>query len=68
MTKDMCDINIGSDDYPIHEHNWISHTPSVCGNVEICTVGWVNLYQKFEIEKYMVCGKLIIPKKMERHF
>ena len=30
-------------------------------------VGWVNLYQKFEIEKYTVCGKLILPKKMERH-
>ena len=27
------------------------------------TVGWVNLYQKFEIEKYTVCGKLILPKK-----
>ena len=27
-----------------------------------CTVGWVNLYQKFEIEKYTVCGKLILPK------
>ena len=24
-----------------------------------CIVGWVNLYQKFEIEKYTVCGKLI---------
>ena len=23
------------------------------------TLGWVNLYQKFEIEKYTVCGKLI---------
>ena len=28
-----------------------------------CAVGWVNLYQKFEIEKYTVCGKLILPKK-----
>ena len=27
------------------------------------TVGWVNLYQKVEIEKYTVCGKLIFPKK-----
>ena len=26
-------------------------------------LGWVNLYQKFEIEKYTVCGKLILPKK-----
>ena len=26
-------------------------------------VGWVNLYQKFEIEKYIVCCKLILPKK-----
>ena len=32
------------------------------------TVGWVNLYKKFEIEKYAVCGKLILPKQMERHF
>ena len=22
---------------------------------------------KFEVEKYTVCGKLIFPKKMERH-
>ena len=29
----------------------------------MCTLGWVNLYQKFEIEKYTVCGKLILPKK-----
>ena len=28
-----------------------------------CTVGWVNLYQKFEIGKYTVCGKLILPPK-----
>ena len=27
------------------------------------TLGWVNLYQKFEIEKYTVYGKLIFPKK-----
>ena len=33
-----------------------------------CTVGCVNLYKKFEIEKYTVCGKLILPQKMERHF
>ena len=32
-----------------------------------CTVGWVNLYQKFEIEKYTVCGKLILPKKIWGH-
>ena len=32
-----------------------------------CTVGWVNLYQKFKIEKYTVFGKLIFPKKIERH-
>ena len=31
------------------------------------TVGWVNLYQKFENEKCTVYGKLILPKKMERH-
>ena len=28
-----------------------------------CLLGWVNLYQKFEIEKYTLCGKLILPKK-----
>ena len=22
----------------------------------LCTIGWVNLYQKFEIEEYTVCG------------
>ena len=32
----------------------------------VCTIGWVNLYQKFEIEKYTVCGKLILPQKMKR--
>ena len=31
-------------------------------------VGWVNLYQKFEIEKYTVCGKLILPKKWKDIF
>ena len=30
--------------------------------LRICAVGWVNLYKKFEIEKYTVCGKLILPK------
>ena len=28
----------------------------------VCTVGWVNLYKKFEIEKYTVYGKLILLK------
>ena len=37
-------------------------------NTGICTVGWVNLYQKFEIEKYTVCGKLILPKKWKEIF
>ena len=32
-------------------------------NILYCVLGWVNLYQKFEIEKYTVCGKLILPKK-----
>ena len=32
------------------------------------TVGWVNLYQKFKIEKYTVCGKLILPPKNEKAF
>ena len=33
-----------------------------------CTLGWVNLYQKFEIEKYTVCGKLILQKKWKGIF
>ena len=36
--------------------------------VEYYIVGWVNLYQKFEIEKYTVCGKLILPKKLKGIF
>ena len=32
------------------------------------SVGWVNLYQKFEIEKYTVCGKLILPKNGKAFF
>ena len=32
------------------------------------TAGWVNLYQKFEMEKYTVCGKLILPKKNWKAF
>ena len=32
------------------------------------TVGWVNLYKKFEIEKYTFCGKLILPKKWKGIF
>ena len=27
--------------------------------LEDCRLGWVNLYQNLEIEKYTVCGKLI---------
>ena len=38
------------------------------GYKEGCTLGWVNLYQKFEIEKYTVCGKLILPKKWKGIF
>ena len=30
--------------------------------------GWVNLYQKFEIQKYTVCGKFILPKKWKGIF
>ena len=41
---------------------------TVCALKHSCTLGWVNLYQKCEIEKYIVCGKLILPKEMERHF
>ena len=32
----------------------------------MCTLGWVNFYQKFEIEKYTVCGQLISPEKNEK--
>ena len=34
----------------------------------IYTLGWVNLSQKFEIQKYTVCGKLILPKKWKDIF
>ena len=34
----------------------------------ICTIDWVNLYKKFESEKYTVCGKLILPKKWKGIF
>ena len=33
-----------------------------------CPLGWVNFYQKFEIEKYTVFGRLILPKKNEKAF
>ena len=36
--------------------------------VHTCTLSWVNLYQKLKMEKYTVCGKLFLPKKMQRHF
>ena len=34
----------------------------------VLTVGWVNLYEIFEIEKFTVCGKFILLKKIGRHF
>ena len=40
-----------------------SNSVWVLGKPLACTLGWVNLYQKFEIEKYTVYGKLIFPKK-----
>ena len=33
-----------------------------------CAAGWVNLYQKFEIERYTVSGKFIFPKKWKYIF
>ena len=39
-----------------------------CEVHDICTVGWVNFYRKFEIEKYTVCGILILPKKWKGIF
>ena len=41
---------------------------STLRNTVHCTVGWVNLYQKFEIEKYTNCGKLILPQKNGKTF
>ena len=42
---------------------------SICLHIcTVYTVGWVNLYQKLEIEKYAVCGKLILPKKWKDIF
>ena len=35
--------------------------------VTYSTVGWVNLYKKFEIEKYTGCGKAIVPKNVCRN-
>ena len=36
--------------------------------IRVCIVGWVNLYKKFEIDKKIVCGKLILPKKWKEMF
>ena len=40
------------------------------GNMQLCMlhIRLGQLVSKFEIEKYTVSGKLILPKKMERHF
>ena len=39
------------------------------GNMQLCMlhIRLGQLVLKFEIEKYTVSGKLILPKKMERH-
>ena len=39
-----------------------------CQTTKYSTLDWVNLCQKFEIEKYTVCGKLILPKKWKGIF
>ena len=44
--------------YPVQEYS-IHFFVFICN----CILGWVNLYKKFKIEKYTVCGKLILPKK-----
>ena len=41
-------------------HPYVTCVKEKIMNVQ-CTVGWVNLYQNFEIEKYTFCGKLISP-------
>ena len=40
------------------------------GNMQLCMlhIRLGQLVLKFEIEKYTVSGKLILPKKMEKHF
>ena len=54
-------------------YSYLSRLQGVCKLVTLrmdayCGLGWVNLYQKFEIEKHTVCGKLILPKKNGKTF
>ena len=42
---------------------WTKSTVYTVLYIVQCTLGWVNLYKKFEIEKCTVGGKLILPKK-----
>ena len=52
--------------------NWLQKPLNSQGTTRFhstyCTLGWVNLYQKFEIEKYTVCGKLILEKNWKGIF
>ena len=48
--------------------NWLQKPLNSQGTTRFHSTYWVNLYQNFEIEKYTVCGKLILPKTLERHF
>ena len=51
--------------YYFHRNSeWWAHQESI----SVHNLGWVNLYQKFEIKKYTVCGKLILPKKWKDIF
>ena len=47
---------------------WLSEFKEISESDSPYSIGWVNLYQKLDIEKYTVYGKLIFPKTMERHF
>ena len=48
--------------------NFYFSNMQVLENTVYCLVGWVNLYKKFEIKKYTVCGKLILAKNGKDFF
>ena len=48
--------------------NWLQKPLNSQGTTRFHSTYLVNLYQKFEIEKYTVCGKLILAKKNEKAF
>ena len=55
--------------YKLFKEPVIHNSNGQCKKIaKTCTKGWINLYQQFEIEKYTVCGKLILPKKWKEIF